>query len=106
MERQGSRGTSTSLVVLVRSGPGRVGLTVSRKVGIAVVRNRVKRLLRDILRHERALFRGCDAVIIVKPEAAGLSREPLATDLRAAFERARRPREKHAQSNTAHRHRR
>jgi ribonuclease P protein component len=47
--------------------PARLGLTVSQKVGNAVRRNRVKRLVREVFRRERALFpRGAELVVIAK----------------------------------------
>lgn len=50
--------------------PARLGLTVSQKVGNAVRRNRVKRLLREVFRRERALFpRGAELVVIAKAGA-------------------------------------
>ena len=49
----------------------RLGLTVSTKVGCAVVRNRVRRRLREIYRlHEDALARGCDVVVVARVQAA------------------------------------
>lgn len=51
-------------------GPARFGLAVSRKVGGAVVRNRVKRHLREAIRHVRAGLDGVDLVIIARTEAA------------------------------------
>lgn len=49
----------------------RVGLTVSAKVGNAVKRNRVKRWLREIVRHEKAsLPASVDLVLIARPGAA------------------------------------
>lgn len=49
----------------------RVGFTVSRKVGCAVVRNRVKRWLREAVRHELVALGGAwDVVFIARPSAA------------------------------------
>ena len=47
----------------------RYGFTVSRRVGKAVVRNRVRRLLREIIRLV-TLKPGWDIVIIARPAAA------------------------------------
>ena len=49
----------------------RLGLTVSTKVGCAVVRNRVRRRLREIYRlNEGALSSGCDVVAVARVRAA------------------------------------
>ncbi len=46
----------------------RLGLSVGTRVGNAVVRNRVKRLLREAFRHEQhALVPGYDVVVTVRP---------------------------------------
>lgn len=71
---QGRRVYTKSFVILLRpnaEGSQRLGLTVSQKVGGAVRRNRVKRLLREVFRLERALFpRATDIVIIAKSGCA------------------------------------
>ncbi|MFU8796901.1 MAG: ribonuclease P protein component [Dehalococcoidia bacterium] len=48
----------------------RYGFSVTRKVGKAVLRNRLKRLFREILRAQ-SLKPGWDIVFIVRPQAAG-----------------------------------
>jgi ribonuclease P protein component len=61
------------LVVIVPSATQRLGITVTKKIGNAVVRNRVKRVLREVFRRNRALFPpGTDIVFIAKHGAGKL----------------------------------
>lgn len=52
----------------------RVGFSVSKRVGKAIVRNRVKRLMREAVRcHLPRIRSGQDLVFIARPAAAGAS---------------------------------
>jgi len=56
-------------------------VVVSRRVGSAVVRNRVKRRLRDIFRHQLpSLKRGLWLVITAKPPAATAKTQALRSE--------------------------
>lgn len=51
-----------------QAGHARLGLSVSRKVGTAPRRARIKRLLREAYRHERHALPGSyDLVVVVRP---------------------------------------
>ena len=53
-----------------RVGRNRLGLVSSTKLGHAVVRNRVRRRLREIYRlHEREIVRGYDLVVVSRVRA-------------------------------------
>jgi len=68
-------------------GPARLGMAVSRKVDRrAVVRNRIKRVLRDAFRHLLPELASGDYVVVARSAAAGADNEAI----RAAFQRVLR----------------
>ena len=53
-----------------RSATNRVGITVGKKLGHAVVRNRVRRRLREVYRlHESRFLPGWDIVVVARGRA-------------------------------------
>lgn len=76
IQETGSRITLPSAIVLISAraddGPARLGITVTRKFGNAVARNRAKRLFREAFRRRADLLpKGVDFVVIPKTSAAG-----------------------------------
>ena len=108
--RRGRRRAARTLVVslLVPDvceaplGETRVGLVVSKAVGNAVARNRVKRRLRHLAANRLPdLAPGCEVVVRALPAAAGATSAQLGEDLDRCLaagagrdgERGRRPRD-------------
>jgi ribonuclease P protein component len=76
-----------------QASTARAGFVVSRAVGNAVVRNRVRRRLRHLVRSRLAdLPDGARLVVRALPAAAESSFADLGTDLDAALDAARKPR--------------
>ena len=83
--KSGRSGTSEGFVVVIARRPRnavtksdesrqRLGVTVSKRVGNAVIRNHIKRRIREWFRHARKqLPVGSDVVIIARRAARGLS---------------------------------
>lgn len=95
--RAGRRAGRATLVVHLhrtdQADPPRAGFVVSRTVGGAVVRNRVRRRLRHLVRaHLAELPTGSRLVVRALPAAATAPPDQLAEDLAAALRTAARTR--------------
>lgn len=101
--REGRRAGTRRVVVHLHPSPEAragadsplVGLVVSKAVGPAVVRTRVKRRLRHLARERLSSLPG-SAVLVVRalPPAATATSAELGADLDRALERVLRPRER------------
>ncbi|HPI93694.1 MAG TPA: ribonuclease P protein component [Deltaproteobacteria bacterium] len=64
----------------------RIGITASRKIGGAVRRNRVKRILREIYRRNKASFpAGHDLIFIAKNDMTDIAFHDLAEEIMKAI---------------------
>lgn len=92
--RLGSRGSSRTVVAHLSVAAEsmetpKVGFVVSKQVGSAVVRNRVKRRLRHLSREWLAqLPAGSTLVVRALPVSAAATSDRLRSDLRRALDRA------------------
>jgi len=74
------------LVASDDSATARLGITVTRKIGNAVLRNRVKRSVREAFRHEREnLPAGVSLVVIARDGSPGLGSREVAEELAPVF---------------------
>jgi ribonuclease P protein component len=97
IQSAGRRVPTAHFTLLVQARPtadsARLGITVTRRVGNAVVRSRAKRLVREAFRATRALWApDIDLVVIVKRPPASLG-EVVAEWQAAARQISRRTRE-------------
>ena len=86
--RTGRRRHATHFTVLAQphAGRSRLGVTVSRKIGGAVTRNRVKRRVREAFRrHPQHLLPDHDLVVIAKPGAGDLAFDDIIRELTTAL---------------------
>ena len=83
--QNGVRVNSESFTVILchnRSGIRRLGLTVSKKVGNSVKRNRIKRVLREFFRLNKDRFPASqDIVIIAKKNISSLEYQDVCREL-------------------------
>ena len=89
LTRAARRFHTRSFVFLHRrgeTGSSRVGITVSRRVGNAVVRNRIKRWVREFARrHMGSLPKAWDIVVIARPRASDEDHDTVDAELSELF---------------------
>ena len=97
VQQQGRRVHTAHFVVLLLPGRAagvRIGVTVGKRVGGAVQRNRVKRLVREVFRRNKLLFpRDCDVVLVARTGADRLDYASVLGELvraQAALERVQK----------------
>jgi ribonuclease P protein component len=82
-----SHGRFSTVFFLSNSlGIARLGIAATRKLGGAVQRNRAKRLIRELFRHN-PVAPGIDIVVIPKPELLKASFASLEADYRSHLDR-------------------
>jgi ribonuclease P protein component len=90
VQKDGAPVRTAHFVLLVaarddRTGPSRLGIVATKKIGVAVVRNRIKRLCRETFRlAPEMLPKGIDLVVIAKDGAGKL----VLADVQAEWSRA------------------
>jgi ribonuclease P protein component len=90
VSRQGNKVYTSHFIILWTESPIsaiRLGITVSGKVGNAVIRNRLKRLIREFYRQNKCLFPPADFAIIARQGADRLSFGEVCRELGRALRR-------------------
>lgn len=83
--RSGRHVTAVVLASSVAEARARFGLVVTRKLGGAVVRNRIKRRLREVLRRVGMRLSGSDVVLLARRSAADAPWDELVADVSRAL---------------------
>lgn len=83
VRKNGRRTRAGSLLIsFVGGGSKRLGVIVTRRIGNAVTRNRVRRIIRDFFRVHRESFPNGDCVVIPQAGTAKASNDELRDFLR------------------------
>jgi ribonuclease P protein component len=87
--KRGSRGYSEHFTWIIHQSPAgirRLGITAGKKVGKAVRRNRIKRLLREFFRLNKSrLPEGQDIVIMVRPRLPNMTYGDVLREMEGLF---------------------
>ncbi|MFH1831105.1 MAG: ribonuclease P protein component [Pseudomonadota bacterium] len=87
VKRRGKSARWGKIVVAAKQGETRrLGIIVSRKVGNAVVRNRLKRIIRECFRNNPNRFPQGDCVVIPNSCAKDVSNDGIRADLFCALD--------------------
>ncbi|MFW6287248.1 MAG: ribonuclease P protein component [bacterium] len=71
-----------------KSNINRVGFSISKKIGNAVVRNKIKRRLREIIRLKENVKTGYDIIVIARKPVVKLDYKGMERDINKLFDRA------------------
>ncbi|MBB3068552.1 ribonuclease P protein component [Paenibacillus baekrokdamisoli] len=72
-----------------QADPFRLGVSASKKIGNAVVRNRMRRMVKEIVRqHTERMAGQLDFIVIVRKPAVGMKMKELEKSLLHVFKRA------------------
>jgi ribonuclease P protein component len=89
LSRTGRRTQNAHFILCLAPGPRdtvRLGITVSRRVGGAVVRNRIKRLCREFFRlHQHRITASGDILLIAKKQVGASENETIRRSLAHLF---------------------
>lgn len=69
------------------TGPARLGIAATRKMGAAVERNRAKRLVRELFRHNKPVT-ATDVVVVPRREMLAAPYDRIETEFRVLLSRA------------------
>ena len=94
LSKTGHKIHNRHFMVIIRAGAGdrtRLGVTVTKKVGNAVIRNRIKRLSREVFRKNRPALKNVREInIIARNSAADLPAQQYFVSLGSIFDRISR----------------